>query len=115
MLAVLVVANVAVAQPAGPTMGERVDDARVTAKVKAKLVTDRAQNLVSVNVGTRDGVVRLQGTVPTDQVRMQAERLAKETQDVRSVKNDLKVRTGGAASPDVEIARTLNRTLKRIS
>jgi hyperosmotically inducible protein len=94
-----VVTNVAVAQATGTTMGERVDDAKITAAVKAKLVADRARNLVAVNVDTREGVVHLKGTVPTDADRMEAERIATQTQGVRAVTNDLKVRTGGAASP----------------
>jgi hyperosmotically inducible protein len=75
------------------------DDAKITAAVKAKLVADKARNLVAVNVDTRGGAVHLKGTVQTDQDRMEAERLAKETTGVVSVTNDLKVRTGGAASP----------------
>jgi osmotically-inducible protein OsmY len=100
ILAVLLLsASVAGAQPAGRTTGERVDDAQITAAVKAKLVADRVRNLVAVNVDTRDGVVHLQGTVPTDADRMEAERLATQTNGVRNVMNDLKVRMGGAASP----------------
>jgi osmotically-inducible protein OsmY len=94
-----VVVNVVSAQTTGTTMGERVDDAKITATVKAKLVADRTQNLVNVNVDTRDGVVHLQGSVPTDADRMSAEKLAAETTGVRSVQNDLTVRTGGSASP----------------
>jgi osmotically-inducible protein OsmY len=94
----LLVANVAVAQ-SGKPIGERVDDAKITAAVKAKLVADEARNLVSVNVDTRGGVVHLKGTVQTDQDRMVAERLARETTGVVSVTNDLTVQTGGAASP----------------
>jgi osmotically-inducible protein OsmY len=94
-----VVVHVASAQTSGTTMGEKVDDAKITATVKAKLVADKAQNLVKVNVDTREGVVHLQGTVPTDADRMAAERLAADTHGVRSVQNDLTVSTGGAASP----------------
>lgn len=93
------IASVASAQATGRTTGERVDDAKITAAVKAKLVADRASNLVAVNVDTRDGVVHLQGTVPTDEDRAEAERLAMQTNGVLSVTNDLKVRTDGAASP----------------
>ena len=42
-----------------PTMGERVDDAEITAKVKTKLVAEHASALVKVNVDTANGVVRL--------------------------------------------------------
>ncbi|MBM4443443.1 MAG: BON domain-containing protein [Candidatus Rokubacteria bacterium] len=88
-----------------PTLGERVDDAAITAKVKAKLTTDRAKNLFRVDVDTRQGIVHLQGTVATDEDKFQAEALARNTDGVREVKNDLVVqpRAGeapaGAASP----------------
>jgi osmotically-inducible protein OsmY len=87
-----------VGQAQDRTIGDRVDDARITAALKAKLVADSAKNLVNVNVDTRDGVVHLQGTVSTGQDRAEAERLAKATKGVREVKNDLTV-TAGAASP----------------
>jgi hyperosmotically inducible periplasmic protein len=92
------------AHAAGRTTSEKVDDATITTKVKAKLATERVKNLVSVNVDTQDGVVHLQGTVPTAADKAEAERLARATNGVRSVTNDLKIssaETGSspAASP----------------
>jgi hypothetical protein len=55
--------------------------------VKTKLTTDRVKNLVSVNVDTKDGVVHLKGTVPNEQAKAEAERLAKDTDGVVSVTN----------------------------
>ena len=99
-LAILVMfASVAAAQPTQRTVGDRVDDAVITAAVKAKLASERARNLVDVNVDTRDGVVHLQGTVRTDEDRMKAEQLAKLTGGVVAVQNDLKVTSAGSASP----------------
>jgi osmotically-inducible protein OsmY len=46
---------------------------------------------VSVNVDTKDGVVHLKGTVPNEQAKAEAERLAKDTDGVASVTNDIKV------------------------
>jgi hypothetical protein len=69
----------------------KAEDAAITTKVKTKLTTDRAKNLVSVNVDTKDGVVHLKGTVPNEQAKTEAERLAKDTEGVVSVTNDLKV------------------------
>jgi hyperosmotically inducible protein len=99
LASVLLAANTAAAQAPPRTIGERVDDALITAAVKTKLTTDTARSLVDVNVDTRDGVVHLQGTVPTEEDRREAERLAQLTDGVRAVTNDLKVATGGAASP----------------
>jgi hyperosmotically inducible protein len=67
------------------------EDTMITTKVKTKLTTDRVKNLVSVNVDTKNGVVHLKGTVPNEQAKAEAERLAKDTDGVISVKNDIKV------------------------
>jgi hypothetical protein len=67
------------------------EDTMITTKVKTKLTTDRVKNLVSVNVDTKDGVVHLKGTVPNEQAKAEAERLAKGTDGVVSVTNDIKV------------------------
>jgi osmotically-inducible protein OsmY len=69
----------------------KAEDAKITTTVKTKLTKDRAKNLVSVNVDTKDGVVHLKGTVPDEQAKAEAERLAKDTDGVVSVTNDLKV------------------------
>ncbi len=69
----------------------KAEDATITTKVKTKLTTDRVKNLVSVNVDTTDGVVHLKGTVPNEQAKGEAERLAKDTDGVVSVMNDLKI------------------------
>src|SRR6266478_7836879 len=61
------------------------EDTMITTKVKTKLTTDRVKNLVSVNVDTKDGVVHLKGTVPNEQAKADAERLAKDTDGVVSV------------------------------
>jgi hyperosmotically inducible protein len=65
------------------------EDTMITTKVKTKLTTDR--NLVSVNVDTKDGVVHLKGTVPDEKAKAEAERLAKDTDGVVSVTNNIKV------------------------
>ena len=67
------------------------EDAMITTKVKTKLTTERVKNLVSVNVDTKDGVVHLKGTVQNEQAKADAERLAKDTDGVVSVTNDIKV------------------------
>ena len=94
----LVVGSAVVADASGRSMGDKIDDAAITAKVKAKLTADQAKNLVKVNVDTTNGVVTLKGEVPTAQDKADAERLAKLTDGVKSVKNELVV-AGGSASP----------------
>ena len=69
----------------------KAEDAKITSKVKTKLTSERVKNLVAVNVDTKDGVVHLKGTVPNEQAKAEAERLAKDTDGVISVTNDIKV------------------------
>ena len=90
LLGVFVALTLVAASPVLVDAG-KAEDAMITPKVKTKLTTDRAKNLVSVNVDTKDGVVHLKGTVPNDQAKAEAERLAKDTDGVLSVTNDLKV------------------------
>lgn len=77
------------------SIGDKVDDAVITTKVKAKLSTDQAKSLVNVDVDTKDGVVHLQGMVPSLEDKADAGRLARDTEGVVDVINDLKV----ASSP----------------
>jgi hyperosmotically inducible periplasmic protein len=81
------------------TIGQRVDDTVLTTAVKAKLVADRAKNMVNVNVDVKDGVVHLRGTVATEADKYEAERLAARTQGVKAVVNELTTQETGAASP----------------
>jgi hyperosmotically inducible periplasmic protein len=86
-----VVALMLVAGAPFPADAGTAEDTMITTKVKTKLTTDRVKNLVSVNVETKDGVVHLKGTVPNEQAKADAERLAKDTDGVVRVTNDLKV------------------------
>ena len=86
VLALMLVAGLPLLASAGAA-----EDTLITTKVKTKLTADRVKNLVSVNVDTKDGVVHLKGTVPNQQAKAEAERLAKDTDGVVSVTNDIKI------------------------
>lgn len=73
------------------TLGERVDDATVTARVKAKLAASSQLNPFDIQVNTVDGEVSLTGRVATEAEKVEAERLARETGGVRRVRNLLEV------------------------
>ena len=90
------VALVGPAVAADQSVGEKLDDTKITTAVKSKLTADRVKNLVDVGVETNDGVVRLYGKVPTAEDKFQAERIARRTSGVREVKNELRVE---AATP----------------
>lgn len=73
------------------TAGEQVDDAAITAKVKAKLAADGDINPFNIDVDSNEGVVTLQGRVAKDEARRKAEQLARDTDNVRRVINLIKV------------------------
>ncbi len=83
----------------GKTAGPYVDDAALTASVKAKRVADNAVNLTHVDVDANDGVVYLNGVVSTPEERAKTEEFARETHGVRRVVNNLRIegtRTGSS-------------------
>jgi hyperosmotically inducible protein len=73
------------------TVGEKIDDAAITAKVKAKITADDMLNPFNIDVDTNDGVVTLSGRVQTADAKNRAGELARGTDGVKSVHNDLKV------------------------
>jgi osmotically-inducible protein OsmY len=66
-------------------------DAALTAKVKAKLAADPEVAAVHIDVDTLDGVVTLSGRVSSTAVRDEADKLARDTEGVRAVVNNLVV------------------------
>jgi len=72
--------------------GAAVDDAAVTTKVKSALIMAPDLNGLSVNVDTSNNVVTLSGTVGSDNLRQQAEQVAKGVDGVKGVRNDLTVK-----------------------
>jgi hyperosmotically inducible protein len=94
MLAVLVVIlslAVGCQTMTGKTAGQNVDDASITAAVKAKLVGDKAANLTRIDVDTNRGTVYLNGSVDSAEQKARAEQLAWQAQGVKSVVNNLQV------------------------
>jgi hyperosmotically inducible periplasmic protein len=104
LLCAFVTTLLTVATVAGParaadrSIGEKMDDAKITTAVKTKLAADRVKNLVNVSVETNDGTVRLTGKVPTAEDKFQAERIARRTDGVRDVKNELRVESNASPS-----------------
>ena len=92
-------AMVAGAADSKSTIGQKVDDATLLTEVKAKLTADKAKNLVHVNVDVKDGVVALKGSVPTAGDKTRAEKLARATEGVSEVHNELVVSSNPSALP----------------
>ena len=74
------------------TVGEKVDDATVTAKVKAALVEHPATKAHQINVATSDGVVQLSGFVDSAAAKAAAGDVARSVGGVKSVRNELDVK-----------------------
>jgi osmotically-inducible protein OsmY len=90
----LVVALAGCQAMTGKTAGQNVDDANLTASVKANLVADKAANLTRIDVDTNNGVVYLNGTVESPQQKARAEQLASQVKGVKKVVNNLQVARG---------------------
>src|SRR5262245_45252546 len=68
-----------------------VDDAGLSAKVKAKLAADRETSAIKIGVDTVNRVVTLSGVVPTEREKAKAEQLARSTEGVTQVVNNLTI------------------------
>jgi osmotically-inducible protein OsmY len=78
----------------GRTTGEFTSDAALTAKVKSQIATDvGARTAAAINIETYRGVVQLTGFVDSRDQASKAEAAAKKVDGVRSVKNDVRVKS----------------------
>ena len=68
-----------------------LDDLKTTAKVKVALLGDQLTVHSHISVSTVDGVVTLSGNVLSPYVAARAEELAKQTEGVKQVVNNLKL------------------------
>ena len=74
---------------------EYMDDAAITAKIKAEILSDPLLKVSQINVTTVNGVVKLSGLVDSQQSSDRAIKIAHSVKDVRSVKNGLVVKSSG--------------------
>jgi hyperosmotically inducible protein len=74
------------------TSGKFMDDAWITAKVKASLLKDEGLKGLSVKVETEKGIVRLAGSVSSQEQIIRAEKIAQGVEGVKAVRNDLLVK-----------------------
>jgi hyperosmotically inducible periplasmic protein len=73
------------------TVGNSLEDAWIHSKIIAKLIGDKDTPERKINVDVDHNVVTLRGTVDTALQKEEAERVAKETDGVKRVNNQLKV------------------------
>ncbi len=73
--------------------GTFVDDSYLTSAVKTKLLAAPGINSFDIHVETKDQVVTLSGTLPTDALRDQAVTVAKTVDGVKDVISDIEVKS----------------------
>lgn len=74
------------------TVGQYVDDATITTRVKAKFAEDPTVSAMAISVETLKGVVQLSGFAKSAAERSKAEALAHGTPGVTSIRNDIVLR-----------------------
>ena len=74
------------------TVGAYVDDAGITTAVKAKMAEDKSVSATSISVETLNGTVQLSGFAKSQAEKNQAEAIARNTKNVREVRNSIVVR-----------------------
>jgi osmotically-inducible protein OsmY len=81
------------------TIGDTLDDAWIHTKIVAQLIANSTTPERNINVDVVSNMVTLRGTVDTAQARADAEKIAKETDGVKGVKNQIKVAPAAKATP----------------
>ena len=79
------------ATPARESTGEFVDDAAITAKVKAAILDQPTLKVLHIHVETFKGAVRLSGTAASQSAVDKAVEVARSVDGVTSVENELQV------------------------
>src|SRR5271155_1164581 len=81
------------ATPATPdaTMGDKIDDASITADVKSSLMSHNATSAIHTGVTTTDGVVTLTGIAKNDAEKSLVTKLATDINGVTSVINNMTI------------------------
>lgn len=77
----------------GKSVGQNIDDAAISTKVKAAFAQDPSVKAIDVKVDTHLGAVQLSGWVNTAEEKAKAEQLAKTVAGVKSVENRISLKT----------------------
>jgi hyperosmotically inducible protein len=75
----------------GKTIGETIDDATITARVKTALLNDPQVGGMKIDVDTTQGVVTMSGIVKSQAEADRAVQLARQASGVKDVKSTLQV------------------------
>lgn len=79
--------------PANPpaTIGEKIDDASITAQVKSSLMSHRSTSALKTKVKTTDGVVTVSGMAKNDAEKSLVTKLVTDIEGVNSVINNMTI------------------------
>ena len=79
--------------PAAPdsTIGDKIDDASITAQVKSSLMSHRSTSALHTTVSTSDGVVTLSGIAKNDAEKSLVTKLVTDIKGVNSVNNNMTI------------------------
>jgi osmotically-inducible protein OsmY len=78
-------------EPVERTVGEKIDDASVTAQVKMALANHHSTSALNTKVGTRDGEVTLTGIAKNAAQKSLVTKVVEDIKGVSSVKNEMTV------------------------
>lgn len=94
-----------------PDFGDVVSDASINAAIKSKLTWSKDADGMDLTVTTSGGNVVLAGNVATAQTKQLAEKLARDTHGVRSVKNQLQISDKTVSGKNYRNADAAPRTM----
>ena len=75
----------------GETAGEKIDDASITAQVKASLLAHRSTSVLKTKVTTNDGVVTVSGQARNEAEKALVTKLVTDINGVQSVVNNMTI------------------------
>ena len=78
-----------------------VDDVEISAKIKGKLTADSETSAIKIGVDTTNRVVTLSGVVPTEREKAKAEQIARNTEGVSQVVNNITVNPASLGATNV--------------
>jgi hyperosmotically inducible periplasmic protein len=104
-LAFLLAATV-VAGACGKAIGETIDDATISTRVKTALLNDPDIDALTITVDTTKGVVTLSGRIKTAAEEQRAIELARKTPGVQDVKSVLRIGDEAVAGCPLPVAET---------
>mgnify|MGYP000909552756 CR=1 FL=1 len=76
------------------TVGQYVDDATVTTRVKARMAEDPSVSALRIGVETLDGTVQVSGFATSQAEKDRAADMVRAISGVRAVRNNIVVRSG---------------------